>query len=177
MSKWLVIGGAPSAEKSAPALLKREKFDTVISTNRCLRWGIIPDIYWLSDPVAVELYRADWTAFKGEIVSNVNLGKPATPFKYKDRGILFHGRCSGVLCCRVALERGASEIHLVGFDGYKDSDRWRDVNDRPTAMRGSQAHSVNLAQGDAFADMAKGYPHVKFKVHGESLIQFPAGWL
>lgn len=173
MSKWLVIGGAPEAEKAAPALMRRERFDTVISTNRCLRWGIKPDIYWLSDPLAVELYRKEWEAFTGEIVSNVDLGRPTTPFEYKDKGIPFHGRCSGVLCCRVALSRGATEIHLVGFKGYDPGDHWRDINDQPATTRGAQAHEVNKAQAEAFADMAH---DAKFVVHGTTRIEMPEHW-
>lgn len=176
MASYLVIGGGPSAPEIGPALLASRKFDRIIGTNRCLRWGFVPDLYWLSDPVAITIYREEWQKFEGEIISNVDLGRPTTPFPYQGKDIIFHGRCSGILCCRVALSRGATELHLVGFDGYKPEDRWIDHNDKPMKERGNQADRINKAQSDAFADIAAKHPDVAVTVYGRTRISLPTSW-
>lgn len=173
MTSWLVIGGADEAGAKRLANGWRGK---VIGCNRCLRWGIVPDVYWLSDHLATARYRVDWEAYTGEIVGTAKIDKPVTPFPYLDRGEVFHGRSSGILCIRVALARGATTIDLVGFKGQTPDDVWRDVMDRPATKVGPQAIMRNKAQERALADIDAGHPDVAFTVHGETMLAIPARW-
>lgn len=173
MTSWVIVGGGPSAKES---LARVPANATRIGCNAAL--AITPlDIYWISDPVAVHRYRPLWRVFSGEIISNADLGRAATPWQYLQKGALYHGRCSGVLCCRVALERGATELHLVGFDGYKPEMTVEGVDGRPVARRGDQAAKVNEAQELAFADMADSYPSVAVTIYGQSVLRWPKGWV
>lgn len=172
MTSWLVIGGAPSAKEWFP----RIKAEKVITCNAGLQVCPNADVYWLSDPVAIHRYKPDWEKFKGEIVCNADIGRERTEFPYLDKGVVFHGRCSGVLCCRVAIARGATELHLIGFEGYRPEDKWQGVDGKPVAERGEQALKVNEAQEVAFWDISKAHPEVKVKVYGYSMLGWPARW-
>jgi hypothetical protein len=171
MSHWLIIGGGPLAQEHA----KGVQADKIVGCNRAIEFAKL-DLYWLSDPVAIARYRYHWRRFTGEIVSNADLGQPATPFPYMDKGPVYHGRCSGVLCCRVAISRGATKLTLVGFQGYKASDKYEDVDGKPVAPRGDQAVKVNAAQAIAFADIAAKHPDLSVEVYGPTEISFPASW-
>lgn len=176
MANWLVIGGAPGTDKPAKKMLAQGWHDKVIGCNQCLEWGILPDVYWISDPVAKLRYKAHWMKFKGEIIHNGELEVPTTPFPYVDMPIEFHGRCSGVLCCRVAIARGATALRLVGFLGYDPGDQWCDHLGVPRTTRGAQALEINKAQEVAFADIAKHYPDLKVTVFGKTRLKLPTTW-
>lgn len=175
---WLVIGGGPSARES---FAKVKDPATIITTNA--GGNIVrPDVYWLSDPVAIAKYRDYWLGFLGEVicndeaVKNARGDKPTTLFPYLDKGPLFHGRCSGVLCCRVAISRGAKRLSLIGFDGYNPEDWLTGIDGKPVQQRGEQALKVNEAQALAFADMAKSHPDVAVTVYGPTRIRMPKTW-
>lgn len=173
---WLIIGGGPLAQEHAErAQVSAAHPATVMGCNRAIEFARL-DLYWLSDPVAIARYRYHWRRFTGEIVSNADLGQPATPFPYIDKGPIYHGRCSGVLCCRVAISRGARELTLVGFQGYKPTDPLEGVDGKPIGERGEQAFKVNAAQAAAFADIAAKHPDVRVTVHGPTEIKFPVTW-
>lgn len=174
MTSWLVIGGGDM--HGAQSLARSGQFDKIIGCNRCLQWGIVPDAYWISDPNATERYRADWTKYQGEIISNNNLGRPVTPWPYLHLGMLHHGRSSGIMCIRVALARGATTIHIVGFTGQKPTDRWRDQFDKPQFEYGDQAYKRNKAQSASLADIDLHHPAVSFVWHGNTLLTVPERW-
>lgn len=185
MSKWLVVGGGPHAEQHAQwaRLSTGGPPDKIIGCNRAVEFikpndgsGTELDLYWLSDPIAIARYRYHWRRFTGEIICNANLDQPSTPFPYMNKGQIFHGRCSGVLCCRVAISRGATELTLVGFQGYKPTDTYEGVDGKPLGQRGEQALKVNEAQALAFADIAAKHPDLRVTVYGPTEIKFPAGW-
>ena len=174
MSSWLVIGGAN--ERLAKLLVARGDYQHVIGCNRCLRWGIKPGVYWISDVVAVERYRADWEKYDGEIISNHDLGRPTTRFSYADNGQQYHGRSSGIMCARVAMERGATSVGMVGFRGNQHEDWWLDQFDKPVVMVGIQAARRNAAQSAALADIEKAHPGVEFTFYGDTILTVPERW-
>jgi hypothetical protein len=166
---WLVIGGGPEAYTR----WQESTADKIITSNRGLQWCPHPDAYWVTDPNAVERYRAQWGAYDGEIISNSASVPNATPWEYMSKGLAYHGRSSGILACRVALERGASKLTLVGFQGHNWNDERRDINDKPAGTYGGQADKRNEAMARAFENMADGYPDVVFEFVGETRIQLP----
>ena len=172
MSKYLVIGGGEDAANWESYDINP---DVIITSNRGLSWCPGANIYWVSDPLAIERYAHLWQPFEGEIICNADIGRPTTRWPYLNGGPLYHGRSSGVCACRVALERGATEIHLVGFNGHKATDTIKDVNDKPWIAYGEQARLRNEAMQASFLDMAEKNPTVSFVQHGPSVIVTPAG--
>lgn len=166
---WLVIGGGPSGR----ARWFEFHTDRIITSNRGLRWCANPDAYWITDPLAVERYRKDWEAYTGEIISNSASIPHATRWAYMERGEVYHGRSSGILACRVALERGATVLTLVGFNGHRWEDFNRTIDDKPGGRYGQQAEARNAAMAVSFADMVAGYPAAMFNFVGETLIALP----
>lgn len=165
MTHWLVIGGGPDAGTDA----RKVSADKTIGCNGSLRLGVPHDLYWLSDPVALTRFAEDLRGFTGEVV-----GPKGTPFDYIEKGIEFHGRCSGVVCCRVAIARGATRLTLVGFQGYKPTDSIIDKRGKPVALRGDYAATMNEAMRIAFADI--GALPVAVDVVGASCLTFPKHW-
>lgn len=181
---WLIIGGGPSVRNgvfapNGPVIFRP---DMKIITANAGGYIVLPDIYWISDPVAIARYRPFWETFAGEVICNdqsVNDARGSlqtTRFPYIDKGPIYHGRCSGVLCCRVAISRGARELTLVGFQGYKPTDPLEGVDGKPIGERGEQALKVNAAQAAAFADIAAKHPDVRVTVYGPTKIEFPEAW-
>lgn len=164
---WIVIGGGPEAQHWRKHKIN---YDRIITSNRGLTW-CRPDVYWITDPLAIERYRKMWSLFDGEIISNADLGRPTLRWPYMNAGPLYHGRSSGILCCRVALARGAREIHMVGFQGHRPEDTVKDTQDRPWLPYGEQAGLRNIAMTNAINDMAEHYPHVTFKLYGPTLLE------
>ncbi len=165
---WLCIGGGPSAREM-------EELPTgcwKIGSNRCLEW-VVPDVYWISDPMAIDRYAHLWKGYKGEIICNADLGQPTTRFPYLNAGPLFHGSSSGICICRVALERGAMRLTLIGFDGHKPEDTLNDAKDQPWIQYGANAERRNKAMAASFRDMGEKHPDVEFVHWGATLIELP----
>lgn len=169
MTHWLVLGGGPHAREQYP----RIKADKVIGSNRCLEYAV-PDVYWITDPMAIERYRKLWAAYKGEIICNADLGRPTTRWPYLNAGVLYHGYSSGICAIRVALERGATKVTLCGFQGHKPDDMVRDTNDQPWVPYGDHAERRNKAMAASFEAMGKQYPKVTFEFWGPSVLQVPS---
>ena len=168
MNHWIVLGGGKQARVQYPAF----KADKVIGSNRSLEYAV-PDTYWITDPMAIERYRHLWTKYAGEIISNSDLGRPTTRWPYLNAGPLYHGHSSGILCCRVALERGARKLTIIGFQGHLPEDTVFDVKDKPLAPYGPHAERRNKAMAAAFEAMAAQYPKVTFDFIGPTVIKLP----
>lgn len=167
--KYLIIGGGPDAKNWRDYGIQPDK---IITSNRGLSW-CMPDVYWISDPLAIERYRHLWQPYQGEIICNADLGRPTTRWPYLNGGPVYHGRSSGICACRVALARGATEIHLVGFNGHNPGDTVKDVNDKPWIAYGAQAKLRNEAMSVSFRDMCIAYTGVQFLHYGPSVISLP----
>ncbi len=91
-------------------------------------------------------------------------------------------RYSGPLMLEVALNHGATEIHLVGFDGY-DPDRpmYFDQSERDWNGEASQRDDIQrraplfhqVAQ-EAFGRIARAWAHCRFVQHGPTTFQVAA---
>lgn len=168
MTHWLILGGGPSARVNWQSI----KADKIIGSNRCLEY-VTPDVYWISDPLAIERYRHLWQAYTGEIICNADLGRPTTRFPYLNTGPTYGKSCSGLLCCRVALERGATKLTLVGFDGHKPDDMVHDTSDKPWMKYGEHAARRNRDMAVTFEAMGKEFPNATFLHVGPTLIVLP----
>lgn len=171
MSQYLIIGGGPDAQNWRGYNTPHDK---IITSNRGLAWCDNPDAYWITDPLAIERYHHLWSNYIGEIITNADLGRPTTRWPYLNGGPVYHGRSSGICACRVALARGATHLHLVGFNGHNPGDTVKDVNDKPWFAYGAQAKLRNEAMAASFRDMAVGNPQVNFVLYGPSVISLPA---
>jgi hypothetical protein len=146
VTTWLVLGSSPSAPRFYDALWPAAWRMTTITTNSgwqmmlvadtCL--PTVPDYYFLSDPVAIELHaraarymqkRGTTIIAKQSAAQGLGIGLDDSQIlrvplaDYAERGDwtpgqYLNGRCSGAICLQHAVNAGAREIYLVGMDGY-----------------------------------------------------------
>jgi hypothetical protein len=113
---WCVIGGGPSARLDSPDDW------TTIATNSGILVCPMPTYYWVSDNVALALFRA-------EIQAAYDGGTQLVTSHYswrmlEDAGL--HGglirkytdQYSGICAVRFALENKPKRLRVIGLDGY-----------------------------------------------------------
>lgn len=170
---WLVLGTGPTAEQ----FMHRPEPDLVITSNRGLELWPDADVYWVSDPAAIEIFRPLWEKYEGLIVSPADLGRETVKFEYREHGNLFHGRVSGICCARYALSLGATELSFVGHDGYDASaNRMRPDGTVHRALGKTGARDLNDAMEAALANMAEWHPYLKVTWYGEPRFKLPPRW-
>ena len=187
---WLVIGSGPSA----PEWLKRVGGWThSITCNAGIKLCPNPDFYLAVDQIANREYRVQAEKAQASGTKLVTLARE--PSAMKERGTTGYDikitedpralphvggygrfRYSGPLMLEVACNHGATELHLVGFDGYrKDSVAYFDESDRLWAdeeywlrNRRERLEMTHVVSEEAMGRVANAWSHCRFVVHGPS---------
>lgn len=170
---WLVLGTGETAR----TFIGRVTPDVTITSNRGLELAPNADFYWVSDPAAIEIFRPLWEAYKGVVICNDDLGRPTTKFPYRDYGVPFHGRTSGICAARFALAYGATQLSFVGHDGYgPEAIRRRPDGSAVYALGTTRAEAINEAMQDALFNIAYAYPDLIATFYGKTRLQVPPLW-
>lgn len=140
-----VFGGGATA--TLENLREHHRGGLVLTTNAGIEKIANPHAYWLTDTTAIK----QW----GEVAAQRGVAiVDGETLPYKPLGTPYHGRSSGVLCCRYLIEKlGVKDITLLGFDGYEGTERVRDPHWSP---------AMNAAMAQALAD-----------IHAQATITWP----
>lgn len=180
---WLILGSSPSAARLYPIV--RRQADVVATCNNGLAIEPTPDLYWLTDSVAVDLYRdaAHGAKARGTRIITSTLAVTHRPILAEladevldydvtqtDRwspGHLRNCRTSGGMLLQLAVLRGAARVVMVGMEGYRSSTDAleRDYFDGRT---GSASHGRVMGYYWPFVQsLIDQSPQVAFELHGK----------
>lgn len=182
--RWLMVGTSPTVVDTLPQVRERYTFDRTITCNGGI--GLLrPDVYVLVDYVAGLKWHEEARAAQQLGTRLVTLKRKLSVMK--DRKVdhfdefleLPNGpptltkwgefRYSGPLCMEYAVRNGATEVIVVGCDGYRtnspaDYYDGQDVGHRRPAMAGPQRTHEVLREG--FQQIANVWPDVVVKQYG-----------
>lgn len=156
--RWAFVGSSPIAPKHVAELLPRLRPCRTISCNAGIKL-LHPDIYFLADQVACRLYSnlAKAAKERGDIhlvtmhryrQANeqrnvhwfdefiVNGVDPPLPNRWSAYNM------SGAICLEYACRHGATEIHMLGCEGYADHASYFDQPERSTEFRIADSESM-----------------------------------
>lgn len=189
MTRWVFIGSSPSAPQQVDRLLPTLRPCKTITTNAGLKLLPNPDVYFCSDRVACQRYhdmarkakeggthlvtmhrfqqaleerRVEW--YDEFIINGVD---PPTPQRWG----CFNQ--SGPFSMEYACRQGATELHLLGCEGYSDKQSYFDQHERgdehtAPAFRHKIADSKTLPQLiKRLTFVVQCFRHVPFYVHGQ----------
>ena len=173
--EWVIVGGGRSAREHLQRLSRSTMSKAAfITCNSGLGLVGNPHCYYVTDPNALREFKEDYeNAFKNdvEIISRKRLeGIETTLCKYDPTDVTYHGRSSGVMMIREAMNRGAKRIHMLGFDGFAPHEMEYEKFGRPY-----NRHGMNEAMNDALKRIKAENPNVRFMWHGESRLN-QDGW-
>lgn len=184
-STWLILGSGPGASDTYERVKTTMPEDTIIATcNAGLRIEPFPDIYWLTDSEAVQLYIAEACDAKecgaiilthkstvrkrnqmralASIVLDYRLDKATawTP------GELCNCRTSGGMLAQLAVNNGARFVHMIGMAGYA-SRPGKPADDYFDGRKGKNSHeSVMRSYGPVMQSLFDQSPDVRFTFYG-----------
>ena len=189
MSNWLHIGSSPSVLQTLPQALAEHDFDMVMTCNAGIKLYANPDILLLCDGVAsvnyaeyariaqmsgtrlVTLKRECQKAVSDRKIGHFDEFLELPPVEKPFDGKAFTAfRFSGPLCLQYAILGGATQIVLVGCDGWTGENDYFDSD---------EGHHVQNCHGDIyerstmkilrpqFRQMADVCPDVRFIQYGE----------
>jgi len=166
------LGGGPTAKRFLPlALDAAGQNPVVITCNAGLRLIPVPDFYIVTDGCAVEDYKDDYTMAQRagtKILTHPSaagqIDCPTSLIDYDFHnvtnykpGVFTHGRSSGVLALNVAIREGATDIHMLGYDGFGPSEM---VYTRKNETH--QRHGINEAMSIVIGKMIAMHPEITF---------------
>ena len=147
MSRWLVIGSSPSVLETLPRVDAALPSKVVITCNSGIKLWPTPSVYFLVDQLATLKFEQEARIAQqhGTILATLLRGQKAQQerhIEHFDEHLILSNdkptrtqfgayRYTGPLCIEYACHREATEVHLVGMDGYRftgdyfdpDSDR------------------------------------------------------
>lgn len=154
--RWVFVGSSPKAPEQVQDILPRLQPCRTISCNAAIKL-LHPDVYFLADQVACRRY--------SELA---RAAKPGThlvtmhryPQALKARNVewfdefLINGvdpplpnrwgayNMSGAICLEYACRHGATELHLLGCEGYSNERSYFDQEDRCTEFKIADAETT-----------------------------------
>lgn len=195
MSSWLCVGSGPSApERLERFLASSIQWSNSITCNAGIKLWPYPDYFLCVDMNASRDYEPQARAAQAQGTKLVTLDRECSALQERRcdfydvflnigpkprEGGYGHFRYSGPLMLEIALNHGASELHLIGFDGYavdrklyfdQEQRSWsRDVN--TTRDRQARAGAFMEVAQPALRDVCAAWPNARFLVHGPTLFQ------
>jgi hypothetical protein len=195
MSCWLAIGSGPSSPQQLDIVrYTMPRPYGVITCNAGIKLWKCPDIYLAIDQVACKDFyetglaaqaagcmlvtlRREPSAMKERRTEHYDLLIDENPKALPHIGGYGRFRYSGPLMLEVALNHGATEIHLIGFDGYDEmasewyfdqQSRWWTYDAVRLADRTEKAPLCQAVTEEALGRVAAAWSHAEFVVHGPS---------
>lgn len=197
---WLVCGSGPSARDGMRLALSEHGSPRTITCNGGhrlfdVRTGLdAPDVYFLSDAHACEVYGPDSHYMQrvfGTRVVTLRRNEHATRcrgLEHSDEFLEVHRTAtacrhhpglypphplSGMFMVDYALNHGAETVLVCGFDGYRSigGETCIDYFDGRKGHGRSELHNPNLSAYLESAAFRR--PGVRFEFYGPSLLDFP----
>lgn len=193
MMRWTFIGSGPSAPAQVDCLLPRISPCRTITTNAGLKLLPNPDVYFLADRVACQRYMPMVRKAKETGTHLVTMHRFTNALL--ERGVEWFDEfvingvdpplpnrwgCfnqSGPFAMEYACRKGATELHLLGCEGYADGSAYFDEADRkeehlPDYLRHKVADSKTCAQLQKRMQMVVScFADVAFFVYGRTHYQ------
>lgn len=189
--KWAFIGSSLNAPQHVAEILPRLRPCRTITTNAAIKL-LRPDVYFLSDQVACKRYshRAAEAKAQGTHCVTVFRHRQALEARNvqwfdefvhngvdpptRERWSAFNQ--SGPWCMEYACRKGATELHLLGCEGYRDGDSYFDE-----AYRASEPEpKIKIADSATTVILIKRmtmvlecFPEVPFYVYGSPCYSIP----
>lgn len=182
--KWLMVGTSPSVLRTLPLFDGASRYRT-ITTNAGIRLIPCPDVFVLIDHLAMREYHAAAMKAKesGAHLVTLHRERPMPDRRADDysehvevggeptRDSFGEFRLSGPFCLEYACHNGASEIHMIGFDGYRwQGDYYADRLPSNNQQNGSQRHGVQRTHSvmkPRCEELARVWSDVRFIQYGE----------
>lgn len=188
MNRWVFIGSSPAAPLHVDVVLPRLKPSSVITANAGLKLVPTPDVYFCADRVACRRYSE--LARKAQEAGT----KCVTMHRYRqaleERNVHWYDEfiingvdpptpqrwgCfnqSGPFAMEYACRQGATELHLLGCEGYA-AHSYFDQNERGEEYT-EPALRNKIADGETLKQLIKRmtmvlqcFQHIPFYVYGE----------
>lgn len=186
---WIVLGsgiGAAAAYRSLMLDLAHEATRPLVATcNAGIHVEPAPTVYWLTDPVAADLYRDGAVTARdhaARVLTSIHtlkhapwMARVATDLLMYDSqwhkswipGRLCNGRTSGGFLVQLAAMSGASTVHLVGMAGYRSAPG-KLVRDYDDGRKGLAMHDRTMNYyGPLLQSVMDQTPAVRFVFHGQ----------
>lgn len=163
---WIVLGSSPFAPLRLEACRAAYPAAKLITCNAGIRLVPTPDVYCLSDIVALDLYREEALVAQRNGTHCITIRADGPAFHWCDEvfsSILQTDKIlSGILCMEwVCEKRGAERVVMVGCDGYRHSRDYFDSNptrNRKSLEAATTDHVYRFIQG-ANIRLASEYMH------------------
>jgi hypothetical protein len=186
--KWAFIGSGPSAPAQVKTILPRLNPCRSISCNAAIKL-LTPDVYFLADQVACRRYSHLAKAAKesGDIhlvtMHRYRQALEARNVHWFDE-FLINGvdpplpnrwgayNMSGAICLEYACRHGATELHLLGCEGYTDTVSYFDQNDRCTEFKIADSETTKQLVNRTTM-VVECFPAVQFYVYGPTHYTIP----
>lgn len=171
--RWLILGSGPSAPDWYDKV--RPLVDKVATCNAGIELCPQPDVYALCEAATFPMYAEQYRKARetGTRVITIDCVGPANKrdmdevlpvlgpdifdMETWEKGVYRNGVTTGSILVQYAVNNGATEVHLVGFEGYH-------------AKTGpGQFVKTNNYQGPLFYRMAAVCPEVQFTFYGRPL--------
>lgn len=170
--RFLIAGMGASFEKRKH-MLADSRF-TVIGCNTALRRIVNPDVWLVTDPHTMSVYAAEAAQLNPEHTKIWGRKDAIRSLPYPVSRLLdypvnqetaeFYGRSGAGVAMRTILADGATEIHLIGMDGYNP---YTDIG-LLGGISETECRNYNSYGAAAFLDCMKSYPNTKFVWYDES---------
>ena len=186
--KWVFVGSSPKAPEHVADILPRLRPCRTISCNAAIKL-LHPDVYFLADQVACRRYSN--LAKEAREVSGTHL---VTMHRYKQalelRNVhwfdefLINGvdpplperwgayNMSGAISLEYACRHGATEVHLLGCEGYTDQQSYFDQSDRCTEFKIADSETTKQLVKRTMM-VVECFTSVQFYVYGPIHYQIP----
>lgn len=186
--RWVFVGSSPIAPDHVASVLPRLRPCTTITCNAAIKL-FDPDVYFLADQVACRRYSRLAKAAKerGPVhLVTMKRDRPALEMRnvqWFDE-FLQNGvdppqtnrwgayNMSGAVCLEYACRHGATELHLLGCEGYADGAAYFDQHERDTEFRTAGADSTpHLVTRTTM--VVECFHHVQFYAYGPLRYSIP----
>jgi hypothetical protein len=179
--RWVFVGSSPAAPEQVRTILPRLHPCRTITANAGIKL-LRPDVYFLADHVACQRYSELAREAKANGTHTVTMHRyrqalEARNVQWFDE-FLINGvdpplphrwgayNMSGAICIEYACRNGASEVHILGCEGYSDVQSYFDQSERPTdpkiADSGTNANHIKR-----FTYVVECFAAIPFHVYGE----------
>lgn len=179
--RWAFVGSSPAAPQHVATVLPTLAPCRTITTNAGIKLLPTPDVYFLSDRVACARYMPYAHAAKAQGTHCATLYRFRSALK--ERGLEWFDEFivngvdpptperwsgfnqSGAFCMEYACRNGATELHLLGCEGY-GARSYFDQDTRPTDHKIADSDTTpQLVLRTTF--VVRCFPAVRFIVYGE----------
>ena len=180
--RWVFIGSSPSVPRQLADILPTLRPCKTITTNAAIKLLPRPDVYFLSDHVACNRYSKLAEIAKKNGTHTVTLHRFRQALESRNvhwfdefvlngvdpplpnRWSAFNQ--SGPWCMEYACRNGATELHLLGCEGYRNDVSYFDQEVRDKEIK-IATEETNVILIKRLTMVVECFPNVPFYVYGD----------